>query len=130
MSFLFSTIKALCIVILSMTLLFSLGLHTVDVTHTHHHALAQGAHDDTHGVLFEIEEYTHGTEQKFFLLILLTLLASVVLIVRPWLTEVSVICLATNYCSGFLEKNVKARIPQSTYLQEMFSSGVLNPKVH
>lgn len=112
--------------ILSFALIAAFGLHSVElkhehspVSHTHQHQ--SGSPD------FDIDEYLHGTEQKFFLVILLSLLAfGLFALQKPRVTETQLP--VTNISYSYFRNDFSYR--EINYLKQLFRKGILNPKLH
>lgn len=111
--------------LLSLALITAFGLHSVELKHEHH----LGAHTHQHqsgSPDFDIDEYVHGTEQKFFLLILLALLAVGVLLQQiPWQGASR----PPASCCLYPRTSVTDH-RETNYLLQLFIKGILNPKLH
>jgi len=112
---------------LSFALVAVFCLHSVEfkhehnsVSHTHQH------HSDTSA--FDIDEYFHGTEQKFFLIIVLALLAlGLFSLQKPWVIEYKRLNTNDFYYPAQLNKFFDH---ETNFLKRLFRKGILNPKLH
>ncbi len=59
----------LCAFVLSLTLLFTLALHTLQIDH-HHYGEKSHVHEKGDGVIDTLTDYLHATEKKLFLFVL------------------------------------------------------------
>ncbi|MFT5036931.1 MAG: hypothetical protein ACI9VM_000501 [Candidatus Azotimanducaceae bacterium] len=126
------TLCTLCTLTVAFFLVFSLGLHTIDFSHAHlgHAQTHTKQQSENTGDVLILGEYTHMTEKKLFLILLIALLLSA-----------GAARLLTFSWSQFRARAERQYIyawrkiqtlapPLITHLQQNFSQGILHPKLH
>jgi hypothetical protein len=98
-------------------------MHTVQVQHVH-----PGSHADAHeeGGVSALNEYVHGSEKKLFVFTLIGFLLMGAYIVRS--VQVSYIFTAIRRAVRICIQSTSALLRAFNYLQQFFSSGILNPQ--
>jgi hypothetical protein len=115
---------------LAVSLIVSFGLHTVEMNHMHpgvHHA----HHESEPVSSIAIDEYFHGIEQKFFLLVLLGILLTLATFL--WITGTipPLVSLIDSCASRVLvSRSRQVKLSRTHYLLELFRKGILHSKAH
>lgn len=123
------TLASLCTIALSSVLVFSFGLHTVELEHTHPGEHAHATTQSDGGVTM-LGEYLHGTEKKIFLYAVLGFLLLGIFI--------GVTARATTLIRTNLEHVVRVWSTKHSvlfhrscnYLLLSLSAGIQNPKLY
>lgn len=108
-------------------LIFSFGLHTIQVEHTHpgdHVHTADQAQGEN-----SLSTYMHGTDKKLFLLAVLAFLL-IGTLVRTQYSLLEVACTCIRYITICYLSKRSTSLRFFNYLRTLFSSGVLHPKTY
>jgi hypothetical protein len=108
-------------------LVFSFGLHSLQISHEHPgHVHKNGANSHQDEPLTVLGEYTHATEKKMFVFVSAVLpifaLASLLPLWNRFLMLVQILYTQNR-------RRLKYQTHQ-TFLELLFSQGLLNPKLH
>ena len=121
------TIQTVFVFMLSALLVVSFGVHTIDTEHVHHGASHAHESDNSSEMAFDINEYIHGIEQKFFLILLLALIFASAPILLPLVSSITTLLRLDN---AFFANVPDIKTNECNYLTTLFSNGILNPKLH
>ena len=131
MSKTFTLRKTVFIVLIAALLIFSFGLHTIDVTHTHHHPAGTEGHSTTPDGFSAISEYVHGIEQKFLLLLLAIIyIGGTALALRYALPNPTYVDVLLFGALLFSIHTYTKRVYCEHYITDLFRTGILHPKLH
>lgn len=122
----YSALYGFSVFVLSSAIVFSFGLHSIQLEHSHpgHHS---GKGETAHGDLLNIDEYVHGTEQKFFIVMLLLTFFAFSLTLASQLLQVSP---RTSVSVNDVHAQGRTWSHGIDYLVILFARGVLHPKLH
>ncbi len=120
-------LSALIVFFLASTITFSLGLHSIQLEHVHFGSAHASGHAPGADII-SIDEYVHGTEKKFFIFLLFSLLLAICLY-RVSFTSWNEFCFVNERLVKLSTKRCTAK-PKRVYdyLASSFSDGILNPK--
>ncbi len=117
---------------------FAFFLHALQVPHHHFIALEMTEHHQHHplgdeskshsvpGVLFDLPDYLHGSDKKDILILLLAMAALAGVVQLSW--PINKVLLQTiEYFNPVVSTK---KILFVSYLESLFSLGILNPKIH
>ena len=126
-----SIFSGILVILIACALVFSFGLHAVQISHDHpgntsHHAAEKEGSTD---VIVSLGDFMHMADKKFFLPITLTLLSIAALAILYGTWRVFMLLNERTY-SFSLRRKQRTDDVVEYYLEYYFSRGILHPKSH
>lgn len=126
--------SSLVTIMVGVSLIFSFGLHAVELTHQHPgHEHTNGTyHPGEKETTLVLHEYVHANEQKLFFILVLSLLLIGSFLRPSFLTS------SWDSFFGYISLEIfrsvhfqyQVYISFENYIRHMFKSGILHPKLH